>query len=106
MEGSGRYGPTGAAPPDDASIAFARTGYPEYAVKGPHWPAYDAKYRAMVVINIVSKVVNDMLREQRIGGSHRAELDLREPDGKAKSAIRLPGGPYSAREPCPTQSSR
>jgi carboxylesterase type B len=32
----------------------------------PHWPAYDAKDRATMVINNVSKVVNDPLREQRI----------------------------------------
>jgi para-nitrobenzyl esterase len=49
----------------DAWIAFARSGDPN-TPKWPHWPAYDAKDRATMVINNVSKVVNDPLREQRI----------------------------------------
>jgi len=49
----------------DAWIAFARTGDPN-TPKLPHWPAYDAKDRATMVINNVSTVVNDPLREQRI----------------------------------------
>lgn len=49
----------------DTWIAFARTGNPDNP-KMPHWPAYEAKDRATMIINIECKVVNDPLREQRI----------------------------------------
>ena len=49
----------------DAWIAFARTGNPN-TTKLPHWPVFTAKDRATMVIDNVSKVVNDPLREQRI----------------------------------------
>jgi len=49
----------------DAWIAFARTG-DSNTPKLPHSPAYDAKNRATMVINNLSKVANDPLREQRL----------------------------------------
>jgi para-nitrobenzyl esterase len=49
----------------DAWIAFARTGNPN-TPKWPHWPAYNVKDRATMVIDNVSKVAKDPLREKRI----------------------------------------
>lgn len=65
MTGGGEEAMALADKVSDAWIAFARTGDPN-TPKLPHWPAYDAKDRATMVINNVSKVVNDPLREQRI----------------------------------------
>ena len=49
----------------DAWIAFARTGNPN-TPKLPHWPAFNVKDRATMVINNTSAVANDPLREKRL----------------------------------------
>jgi para-nitrobenzyl esterase len=65
MTGGGEEAMALADKVSDAWIAFARSGDPN-TPKLPHWPAYDSKDRATMVINNVSKVVSDPLREQRI----------------------------------------
>jgi para-nitrobenzyl esterase len=65
MTGGGEEAMALADKVSDAWIAFARSGDPN-TPKLPHWPAYDSKERATMVINNVSKVVSDPLREQRI----------------------------------------
>jgi carboxylesterase type B len=40
----------------------------------PRWPAFEAKDRATMVINNVSKVVDDPLREQRLAMYHALNL--------------------------------
>ena len=57
----------------DTWIAFARTGNPN-TPKLPHWPAFDVKERATMVIDNTSKVVNDPLREQRMAMSRAMKL--------------------------------
>ncbi|MBV9507421.1 MAG: carboxylesterase/lipase family protein [Acidobacteriia bacterium] len=57
----------------DSWIAFARSGNPN-TPKLPHWPAFDAKDRATMVIDNTSTVVNDPLKEQRIAMNRAMNL--------------------------------
>jgi para-nitrobenzyl esterase len=53
-----------AAKTSEAWLAFAKTGNPDH--KGlPHWPAYDPKSRAMMVLDTTCKMVNDQGSEER-----------------------------------------
>ena len=49
----------------DATIAFARTGNPDCAAI-PHWPAYDATARSMMIFDDRTRVENDPNRELRL----------------------------------------
>ena len=45
-------------------VAFAKTGNPNNKTI-PHWPAYDLKQRATMILNNECKVVNDPYREEK-----------------------------------------
>jgi para-nitrobenzyl esterase len=49
----------------DATIAFAKTGNPDCAAI-PHWPAYDAANRAMMIFDDRTRVENDPNRDLRV----------------------------------------
>ena len=48
-----------------AWLAFARYGTPN-AAGLPSWPAFSAQNRATMIFNVVSRAVNDPLREERL----------------------------------------
>ena len=62
ITGEGRDAVALADKVSDAWIAFARTGNPN-TPKLPHWPVFGATNRATMIINNVSRVVDDPLRE-------------------------------------------
>jgi para-nitrobenzyl esterase len=47
-----------------AWVAFARTGKPDHAGI-PHWPAFNATERPVMVFNLTSRIVDDPLSEVR-----------------------------------------
>jgi hypothetical protein len=51
--------------PSCPQIAFPRHGTPN-APGLPAWPAFDSRYRATMIFDVVSRAVNDPLRDERL----------------------------------------